>query len=272
MPNLLTGKMPQGNRALQSRSEPPKIRGLQVAQGADMPTIYIYDEIGPGWLGMIDAAGIVAALQEIGNVDDARVRINSPGGDVFESAAIYNHLREFNGNIHVRVDGVAASGGSVIAMAGDTIEIAANAMVMIHEAWTIALGNKRELAKTVELLEKVDGTMIESYVARTGNEEKQIVQWVEAETWFTADEAVEHGFADTKLTTASALKPRVPKGRFKNTPRNVEEYEPRAESFFTLADPPPRPDREEPAAEGRAPGYSPAAIAARTRVLRARHS
>ena len=256
------------------RSEPREIRGLQVDASAELPTIYIYDEIGPGWIGMIDAPAIVDALREIGDTAEILVRLNSPGGSVFEAAAIYNHLSESAAKIRIRIDGVAASAASVIAMVGDEIEIAANAMIMIHEAWTIAVGNKAEIARTVTLLEKVDGTMVETYVARTGNTAEQINEWVAAETWFTADESVEHGFADTKLENVKAVTARVPKGRFKNPPASLEQYEPRSSALVTLADPPGRPgpdDTSTPAQpESRRAGYSVAAVAARARAARAR--
>ncbi len=246
------------------------IRGLKVVKNmAANPEIYIYDEIGPGYWGLIDAISIVDALKEIGDAPEIDVRLNTPGGDVFEAAAIFNHFREAKAKINIKIDGLAASAGSVIAMVGDKIEIAQNAMVMIHEAWTIVWGNKRDLLKTVDLLTKVDSTMVQTYMERTGNSEEDIRQWVEAETWFTAAEAVEKGFADSitgKTIEDSALT--VPKGRFKNCPKSIRQVD--AETrVVTLARPPQRPEKgNEQTPNSQFARYSPASIAARTRALK----
>ncbi len=246
---------------------PRPANGLIVdTKAAGNPTIYIYDEIGPSYWGLIGADTIVEALQQIGEVPEIDVRINSPGGSVFEASAIFNHLRENKAKINVKIDGLAASAASVIAMVGDKITIANNAMIMIHEAWTIAMGPKSEMLKTADLLGKIDGQLIQTYVDRTGNQPDEIKDWVEAETWFTAQEAVDNGFADEITHTVKDAVIQVPKGRFKNAPAGVTEYEPKGQKI-SLAKPPQRPDRGQAPAERS--GYSPSAIAARARAARA---
>lgn len=246
--------------------------GIVDKSGSGNPVIYIYDEIGPSYWGLIGADTIVAALREIGVVPEIDVRLNTPGGDVFEASAIFNHLRENSAKINIKIDGLAASAGSVIAMVGDKIMIAQNAMIMIHEAWTIAMGPKSEMLRTADLLGKVDGQLIQTYVDRTGNSADEVQNWVEAETWFTAQEAIDNGFADEITHTVKDAVIKVPKGRFKNTPAGVEQFEPQGRSI-TLAKPPARPQREQGGQGGQASnerrGYSPGAIAARARALRA---
>jgi ATP-dependent Clp protease protease subunit len=228
-----------------TQTAPATIRGCKVVKAADKnPTLYVYDQIGPGWLGMVDAMSIAEALDEIGDATDFDLRINSPGGVCDQAAAIYNLLREHSGKVTVKVDGIAASAASIVMMAGDEIEIAANARVMIHEAWCFMAGNKREMLKEVEVLQGYDDAAIATYVARTGGDEKQITEWIEAETWFTADEAVEHGFADRKTNAAKNVTIRVPKGRYKHVPQDCEQFDCEIESQMRLSPPAPRPPKQ----------------------------
>jgi ATP-dependent Clp endopeptidase proteolytic subunit ClpP len=157
-------------------------------------TVYIHDEI--GYYG-VKASEFVKALNEI-TAKTINLHINSPGGNVFDGVTIYNALRDHKATIKVKIDGLAASIASVIAMAGDTVDIAKNAMMMIHRAWTIAAGNANEMRKTAEVLEKIDkGTVIGTYADKTGLDENKLTELVDAETWLTADEAKSLGFADT---------------------------------------------------------------------------
>lgn len=152
---------------------------------------------------MIDSYFGVSAkafVQELANIDAKTIhlRINSPGGDVFEARAMAVALREHKAKVIAHVDGYAASAASYVALSADEVEIADGAMIMIHKAWTIAFGNSDDLIEVSQLLEKIDADLVRDYVASTGSDQKQIEDWMSAETWFTADEAVEHGFADRK--------------------------------------------------------------------------
>lgn len=136
---------------------------------------------------------------------DITVRINSPGGDVFAGVSIYNMLREYNGRVVVKVDGLAASIASLIAMAGDEIVMLPGAMMMVHKPWTIAAGNADELGRAVEMLEKTCESMIPVYASRTGLSEEKIEELLAAETWMTAAEAVELGFATEAVEAKTSL-------------------------------------------------------------------
>jgi len=204
-------------------------KNLRIERSGDVPELYLYDEIGPAlpdWWGdtdLVSAKAVMEALDEIGDVPEFAVRISSPGGDVFEGVAIYNALARHSATIRVEIDSLAASIASVIAMAGDEIVIAGNAMIMIHQAWTCAMGNAAELATVVESLEKIDKTIVDTYAARARDRStpEQITEWLVAETWMTADEAIERGFADRAGELKGDVQARVPAGRFKNTPKQL---------------------------------------------------
>lgn len=127
------------------------------------------------------------------------VRINSPGGDVFAGVSIYNALVDHDGKVVVKVEALAASAASFIAMAGEEIIMLPGSMMMIHNPWTFAMGNSEELAKVVEMLEKTGESIASIYVARTGQSEQSINDMLKAETWMTAQEAVDLGFATEAL-------------------------------------------------------------------------
>lgn len=152
--------------------------------------IDLYDEI--GYWGT-NARAFRARLKEAtGNIT---LRINSPGGDVFDGIAIYNDLLAYEGKVKVEVVGLAASIASIIAMAGDEITIADNAMFMIHNAWTIGVGNRHDFSDVSARLAKIDDALARTYAARTTTGIRAIKQMMDDETWLTAKEAVEAGFA-----------------------------------------------------------------------------
>lgn len=131
---------------------------------------------------------------------DLVVSLNSPGGDVFAGIAMYNALKDYKGGkVTIRVDGLAASIASVIAMAGDEVVMNAGSMMMIHKPWTFAMGNADELAKVQEVLTQIEASIVPIYVARTGKTTEEIQTMLDAETWLTAAEAVEQSFADSLI-------------------------------------------------------------------------
>lgn len=171
-----------------------------IAKADAAAEVFLYDSIASDdedaeWGGGVSPAAFVKALRGI-NSDTIHLRINSPGGSVFGARAMEQALREHPAQIVVHIDGLAASAASVIAMAGDKIIAAKGAMFMIHKAWAIAVGNANDMLDQAALLEKADGTLAQTYVARTGQAEAQIADWMAAETWFTADEAKANGFVD----------------------------------------------------------------------------
>ena len=135
---------------------------------------------------------------------DIVLRINSPGGDIFDGIAIYNDLVRHAGHVRVEIVGLAASAASLIAMASDEIAIADNAFMMIHRAWTIAVGNEADHAAAAELLRGIDRAMASTYVVRTGQQLAAVRQLMDAETWFDGQAAIDAGLADELLPTVEA--------------------------------------------------------------------
>lgn len=185
-----------------------------------MSDLYIYDDIGPDWMGMVSSKTILSELEKVGRGKPVTVRINSPGGDVIEAQAIYNALRRHSdagGPVTIEIDALAASAASFIAMAGDRIHIAENAMMMIHNAWTVALGNSDQLRSTADVLDKFDEIISSTYAKRSTTDLEDIKRMMSDETWLTAAEAIDKGFADAvgqSMKVAAAIKP----GRFAKTP------------------------------------------------------
>lgn len=133
------------------------------------------------------------------------VWINSPGGDVFAAAQIYNMLMEYKGDVTVKVDALAASAASVIAMAGTTVLMSPVGMMMIHNPMTIAIGDSKEMQKAVGMLDEVKESIMNAYEIKTGLSRTRISHLMDAESWFNAGKAVELGFADGVLTDIQAV-------------------------------------------------------------------
>ncbi len=130
------------------------------------------------------------------------VWINSPGGDCIAAAQIYNMLTDYKGNVTVKIDGIAASAASVIAMAGDTVLMSPVSMLMIHNPATIAFGDHAELEKAMDMLNEIKESIINAYVVKTGLSRSKLSHLMDAETWMDANKAVELGFADDIMTRA----------------------------------------------------------------------
>lgn len=160
-------------------------------------TISILDVIGEEyWSGTgVTANRISAALRSIGS-QDITVRINSPGGDMFEGIAIYNLLRSHPAKVTIEVLGWAASAASVIAMAGDEIRMGLGSFMMVHNAWGLVIGNRHDMREAAALFDQFDAALADIYEARTGMKRADIEQLMDAETFMTAAQAFENGFAD----------------------------------------------------------------------------
>lgn len=191
------------------------------AKSDDTVDVYIYDDIGESWWGGgLTAKNFINELKKHKSAKNITVHLNSPGGDVNEGVAIYNALKEHGAEIEMRIEGLAASIASIIAMAGDKIVIHDNAFVMIHDPWTLAMGASDDLRKTAELLDKVKGTLVTTYAQRTGQDEDTISQKMADETWFTGEEAVEFGLAD-EVVAGKRLSNRFDLKVFKNIPADL---------------------------------------------------
>lgn len=135
-------------------------------------------------------------MDALGDVSELKIYINSGGGDAFAGQAIHSMIKRHKAHTTAIIDGLAASAASVIAMAADTIIMPSNAMMMIHKAWTIAIGNADDMRKLADDMDKVDESLAVTYVEKTGNTHDQVVEWLAAETWMTAQEALDRGFCD----------------------------------------------------------------------------
>ena len=129
--------------------------------------------------------------------EDIVIKLNSPGGDVFEGIEIYNYLKDHPSNITVEVTGVAASAATFIVAGADEVIMNIGTSLMIHEASTFTWGNKSDIQKTLNALETIDESILSIYSEKTGQSNEQLEEWMNEEKWFTADEAVEFGFADS---------------------------------------------------------------------------
>lgn len=213
--------MPHSRMKVFAKARPPEITGINGGSGwqfemkalaedfrhfevtalaSDNPTISIFDYIGDdGEGGGVNTKRIAAALRSIGN-KPITVEMNSPGGNYFEGVAIYNLLRRHPEPVSVQVLGIAASAASVIAMAGDTIEIAHNAEIMIHEAQGVFIGTKSEMAEAVEVLQHVDDAMTATYAARSGRPAEEFAAMIAGkDVYFRGQEAIDAGLADTLM-------------------------------------------------------------------------
>lgn len=130
---------------------------------------------------------------------DIKLWINSPGGDVFAASQIYNMLMEYKGDVHVQIDSLAASAASVIAMAGTTVSMSPVAMMMIHNPWTVAQGEAKDMEKVIEMLGEIKESIINAYELRTGLSRTKLSHLMDSESWFNAKKAIELGFADKIL-------------------------------------------------------------------------
>jgi len=169
-----------------------------LAAGTDTDnSISVFDVIGddPWTGGGVTAKRVAGALRAIGN-KEVTVKINSPGGDMFEGIAIYNLLRAHPAKVNVEILGWAASAASIIAMAGDNIAMGTGTFMMVHNAWGVVVGNRHDMVEASSLFESFDGAIADIYEARTGLNRKSIEKLMDAETFMGPTEAVKQGFAD----------------------------------------------------------------------------
>ena len=183
----------------------------------DETEIMIYDVI--GWP-FISADEFVRALAGI-TAKTVTVRINSPGGDVFDGMAIFNALKTYNGKVVTRIEGIAASMASVIALAGKEVQAYANTMYMIHEPYAFTAGNQYSLRELADILEKMSGQMIDIYSSNASPGKREIAQMMKDEAWLTAKEAKEKGFIDTVIDGKGA-KAQFDLSMFSNVPDGLD--------------------------------------------------
>ena len=187
------------------------------ASANDQAEILVYDVI--GWP-YNDAGDLVRYVNSLGD-KDILVRLNTPGGDVFDGMAIFNSLANHKGKVTIRIEALAASMGSVLAMAGKEIQAYGNTMMMIHDPWTYMAGNQYELRDMADLLEKISGNMLDVYTGRSKVGKREMKEIMKAETWYTAKEAKEKGFINTILETGKATKAQFDLTMYTNAPDGI---------------------------------------------------
>lgn len=223
MTQLLSGQCQMKNKLIQllnDNSRSKKDFRIENMDG-DEATVYIYDAIGD-WYG-IAAEDFVRDFNAI-TASTIHIRINSPGGDVFEARAIQTAIRQHKSHTIAHIDGLAASAATGIAEAANEVEISPGSFFMIHNSWTLAIGNSIELRDTAEMLDKVDASILADYEKKTGKSADEIKEWMNAETWFDATEAVEHGFCDRLADDANeSTENRWNLSAYSNTPKALKE-------------------------------------------------
>jgi len=165
---------------------------ITALDGSNTATLSIFDEIGAFG---VTAAQFIQDLASLGNIKTLTIQINSQGGSVQDGIAIFNAIKQHPANVTTEIVGWALSIASFIAMAGDTVSMASNSLLMLHNPWVSAAGDAAEFRKTADILDKTRDTLVSAY-ARSGNSRAQIIALLDAETWFTADEALAAGFVD----------------------------------------------------------------------------
>jgi len=171
------------------RAKTPRI---SVQDQVGIAEVFLYDIIGMWGIDAETFSREIAAL----DVELLRIRINSPGGDVFDGMAIHNAIARHPARTETWIDGLAASAASYIALAGDEVFMADNALLMIHDPWSFTLGNARDHRKEADILDKISDQIIGIYARKTGMEADELKDMMAEETWLTAEEALDQGFVD----------------------------------------------------------------------------
>ena len=209
-----------------NRGRAPAPRAL-VTDG-DETTIYLYDAIVSDnataeWWGGVSAQALVPQIREI-KAGTIHLRINSPGGDVFAAQAICQAIRDTGAKVVAHIDGFAASAATVIATAADEIEISEGGMYMVHCGWTFCMGNSIEMRSTADLLDKVDSTICAQYARKTGRTPEDVLAIMQAETWYTAQEAVDAGFVDS-VSASPKVKAAWDLSAYANAPKQTQDID-----------------------------------------------
>nr|WP_327198017.1 head maturation protease, ClpP-related [Paenibacillus larvae] len=197
------------------------------ADDSSSADIFIYGDIVTYQWDEVDtsATSFKEDLDRLGDVSNLNLYINSPGGSVFEGIAIHNMLKRHKAKVNVYVDALAASIASVIAMAGDTIYMPKNSMLMIHHPWTFAWGNASEMRKIAEDLDRIGNSSKQTYLQKAGDKltDEKLQEMLDAETWLSADEAFAYGLCDVVQDAnqiAASINDEI-MNRYKNVPKQL---------------------------------------------------
>jgi ATP-dependent Clp protease protease subunit len=216
-----------------ARADVSKLAIRSDASG-DVGHIYVYDVIDSTW--GASAKDLVQALAGMGN-KDVHMHVNSPGGDVFEARAMVAAVSNYPGKVVAYIDGLAASAATYLALSADETHIIDGGMFMVHNSWTLTWGNKHEMRTTADLLDKIDSTISADYARKTKASQEQITQWMDAETWFTAAEALDAGFVDSVVSTEKkSAAAKWDLSAYDNAPKAADPPEPAPEELAAQAD------------------------------------
>ncbi len=183
--------------------------------------VVIYDEIG-SW--GIDSKTFIEEVKDI-STEEVLLRINSPGGSVIDGLSIHDAIKRMPQKVTAKIEGLAASIASVIAVAADEVTMSQNSLFMIHNVWGGESGGAKDMRKAADLMEKMGDRLVNIYVGKTGKDESEIRSWMDEETWFTSDEALEAGFINSiDEPIALAAKFDIKKLNYKNTGLVVEMF------------------------------------------------
>lgn len=219
-------KIMQLYRDNQEYKRPP----VNLVKNASEASLYIYDVISSDW--GVSALNVIDAITQAGDAKTLHVYINSPGGDVFEGRAIMAALSRFDGKTIAHIDSLCASAATSIALACSEVEMSDGALFMIHNASGMAWGDKTAMRETADLLQKVELSIINDYTTKTGKPEQQITDWMQAETWFTAKEALDNGFIDRLAETKKAKNTWNLSAYANAPPPETEPAQPASAGFF----------------------------------------
>ena len=204
-----------------------------IVADANETVLYLYDtivsdDISAEYIGGVSAQTLVPQIRAIKS-GTIRLHINSPGGDVFAGLAIAQAIKDTGAKVIAQIDGLAASAATIVAMAADEIEISDGGFFMIHNAWTFAIGNANDLIETAALLQKVDSVIATSYAQRSKLKIEEITTLMDAETWFTAQEALDAQLVD-RLTESKKAPSTWDLSAYTNAPKQCieEEFDPTA--------------------------------------------
>lgn len=191
---------------------------IQAKAATAVTEISIFDEI--GYFG-VSAKQFIGDLKSVPSNHKILLRIHSPGGEVFDGNAIANALKRHVGGYEVQIEGLAASMATVISLGGSPVKMSANGFYMIHNPWGMAMGDADNMRDQAELLDKIQTGIVNAYAARSGKSIQQIEDWMDAETWFTAEEALAAGFIDEITDAVKIAACTNGLGKFKNAPQNL---------------------------------------------------
>lgn len=179
-----------------ARANAGKGAGLRAETEGEVTNLYVYDMIDSYW--GVSAQDFVRTLAGIEG-GQVNLHINSPGGDVFEARAMMAAIAEHKATFTAKIDGLCASAATALSLACASVEIIEGGFYMIHKAWTLAIGNADDMQTSAELLDKIDGVLADGYAKKSGMDRDAVIAAMSAETWYTAEEAVEAGFADAVI-------------------------------------------------------------------------